>query len=663
MSYEPGDIISDEAQSQAKEFGFEAYAKTIADIIAKKKNKTPMVIGIYGPWGSGKTSLMQTVQTQLLEAKPSKTHRRCKPVWFQAWKYAEEDAILAALVEETIKTMQQGDFLKRRKKDLKILAKRLDTTKAFKLFSKFITGGAFDVTELFKELPHKERLGFYDTFRAFFEDLIWTYVSDGLGITGSGKNFDNTGVLVVFIDDLDRCPNPRILKILETIKLFMDIKGCVFVIGAAKDAIEKAIGETYGEEGAERFLDKIVQVTFTLPKIPETQIAEYCATLAPDDPVLHTYTPLLARSVNHNLRAIKRFLNNLSLTKSLAINLELDLPQEALLRWNILEYVFPRLAHMVKDHPNTIGTFQEKIGQIEQLGIKPEDWRQHEATLQEKNVVIPDTLQGFMSDANIIELVKGFPQDRPLIEQLISLSATAAVATQVLEEEPRLDQRGLGKMVKIPQGEFLYGDEKTPTTIDHDYLMDVYPVTNKQYRQFMEAGGYEKEEFWPDEGMKWKKKGKRVQPDSWGDPKWNQPEYPVVGVTCFEAEAFAKWAGKRLPTEPEWEKAARGTDGGEYPWGEEFDKDKCNSEESGIKGTTPVTKYVNGVSPFGCYDMAGNVWEWCASWYGNEQGGRRVVRGGSWDYGPVSLRSSYRIGLPAGDRNFDIGFRLAQDIP
>ena len=155
MGFEPGDIISDEAQRQAKEFGFEAYAKTIADIIAKKKNKTPMVIGIYGPWGSGKTSLMQTVQTQLLEAKPSETHRVCKPVWFQAWKYAEEDAILAALVEETIKTMQQGDFLKRRKKDLKILAKRLDTTKAFKLFSKFITGGAFDVTELFKELPHK----------------------------------------------------------------------------------------------------------------------------------------------------------------------------------------------------------------------------------------------------------------------------------------------------------------------------------------------------------------------------------------------------------------------------------------------------------------------------------------------------------------------------
>jgi len=281
--------------------------------------------------------------------------------------------------------------------------------------------------------------------------------------------------------------------------------------------------------------------------------------------------------------------------------------------------------------------------------------------LQEKKVVIPDTLQGFMSDANIIELVKGFPQDRPLIEQLISLSATAAVATQVLEEEPRLDQRGLGKMVKIPQGEFLYGDEKTPTTIDHDYLMDVYPVTNAQYRQFMEAGGYEKEEFWPDEGMKWKKKEKRVQPDNWNDPKWNQSECPVVGVSYYEAEAFAKWAGKRLPTEQEWEKAARGTDGREYPWGDEFDKDKCNSEESGIKGTTPVTKYVNGVSPFGCYDMAGNVWEWCASWYHNEQDGRRVIRGGSWYDGPERLRSSNRFRNYADDRDDGIGFRLAQD--
>ena len=209
----------------------------------------------------------------------------------------------------------------------------------------------------------------------------------------------------------------------------------------------------------------------------------------------------------------------------------------------------------------------------------------------------------------------------------------------------------------------MYGDEKTLTTIDHDYWMDVYPVTNGQYRQFMEAGGYEKEEFWSEEGLKWKKKEKRVQPDSWEDPKWNQPDHPVVDVSYFETEVFAKWAGKRLPTQQEWEKAARGTDGREYPWGDEFDKERCNSEQTGVNGTTPVTKYVNGVSLFGCYDMAGNVWEWTASWYGNEQDGLRVIRGGSWDDRQGNLRSSYRNGNTADNRDNDIGFRLAQDIP
>jgi len=218
------------------------------------------------------------------------------------------------------------------------------------------------------------------------------------------------------------------------------------------------------------------------------------------------------------------------------------------------------------------------------------------------------------------------------------------------------------EMVKVPQGPFLYGDEKTREVIDRDYWIDQYPVTNEKYRAFIVAGGYENQQYWSSEGWQWKTKNAITGPKYWNDVKWNKADHPVVGVSYYEAEAYAKWSGKRLPTEQEWEKAARGEkDGREYPWGEEFNNNKCNSNQSGIGHTTPVSQYPKGVSPYGCYDMAGNIWEWCASWY-NESLGQRVIRGGSWFNSPGYLRVSYRNWSDADVRNYLIGFRLAQDI-
>ncbi|MCH8039118.1 MAG: SUMF1/EgtB/PvdO family nonheme iron enzyme [Nitrospinae bacterium] len=218
-------------------------------------------------------------------------------------------------------------------------------------------------------------------------------------------------------------------------------------------------------------------------------------------------------------------------------------------------------------------------------------------------------------------------------------------------------------MILIPKGPFLYGDDNEFLTIDYDYYMDIYPVTNQHYAPFIRASGYDNEALWSKEGWGWKEEGKISQPKLWDDPKWNQSGHPVVGVSYFEAEAFANWAGKRLPTEQEWEKAARGTDGRTYPWGDTFGKNKCNCYDSGIGGTTPVTRYADGKSPFGCHDMAGNVFDWCASWYDNSKDSR-VLRGGSWVDGPDDLRCAARR-LRFHPRNSDqvVGFRCAQDAP
>ena len=658
----PVSIISDSPETRKDNvgFGFDAYIKTIADLIAYKENKTPLVIGIYGDWGSGKTTLMRNIKLYLDNDKKytgDENYRRCKTVWFQAWKYAKEEEILSALIEEIFKTMKTDNFFESCKAEIEKLTKKLGKSKIASGLIKLVSG--IDVNEFFSELAYKDKLGFYDTFQEFFDDLTWTYLNWKPQVKSCWEPDDKKGALVIFIDDLDRCPGPRIVKVLETIKLFMDKKGCIFVIGAANDIIIKALKETYKED-AEKFMDKIVQVTFNLPQIPEEDFQSFMAGMGRriEDSVLK-YLHLILPAMQNNPRRLKRYLNNLNLQYSLLTNRGMELDFSHLIFWSIIDYNYPSLRKNIVENRNIrfFFTLRDAVRKVKDK-VKDMDSRDIDDEILKD---ISSSLHEYIKDRELLKIIDEFGCNEDQLMQLITMSSIVESAEEVKDKEELENPMAIGGMVKVPAGEFFYGNENKKEIIEKPFEIDIYPVTNGRYKVFIDDNGYDKNEYWSPEGIEWRDEKKIKLPEYWEDSDFNHPVQPVVSISFYEAEAFAKWAGKRLPTEKEWEKATRGEDGRVYPWGDEFDKERCNSVESGIGKTTRVTVYPGGVSPYGCHDMAGNVWEWCSDLY-SEDGSLRVLRGGSWGRNARRCRASYRAYDRPAARWSSCGLRLARSF-
>jgi Cdc6-like AAA superfamily ATPase len=660
----PVRIISDAPVNEKAQFGFDAYIKTISDLIAYKENETPLVIGVYGKWGSGKTTLMESIREKLEKDKryksgPASDYRICKTVWFQVWKYKNEDEILAALISEIFKEMERGDFFEKCKAKIEALIARINLIKPFSELIKTIT--AIDISEFLKDPAYKKNIGFYDVFNEFFQRLIWTYLS-WRPQENKFEEFDETkGVLAIFIDDLDRCPEPKIVQVLETIKLFMDKKGCVFVIGAENEIIIKALEKTYKED-AIRFMDKIVQVTFNLPKIPISDFESFIGNCGNDfGKELKEHLPLIIPARENNPRNIKRFINDLSLQSGLVRNKNLSIEYKDLLLWNVIEKGYRDFYQELKDRGgfNSLEAMQEIIDKAKKDKIDLTE-------IHEKTETIQESLKGYFKVITLVRIVDQFRPTRQGLEQLITLTAIV----EFPQKEPiRPKPTGDRKMVLIPKGDFIYQENETKT-IEYDYEMDIYPVTNELFKRFILAGGYAEAKFWIPAGWEWKEKKNINRPAFWENETYNDPEQPVVGVSWYETDAYTRWLTEsendghtyRLPTEEEWERAARGEDDRTWPWGNEFDKDKCNSAESKLGKPSRVTAYPNGTSPYGCYDMAGNVWEWTSSFYDTNRKSYEL-RGGSFYNHDDHCRCAYRNEYKPYEYNFNIGFRCTRIKP
>lgn len=312
----------------------------------------------------------------------------------------------------------------------------------------------------------------------------------------------------------------------------------------------------------------------------------------------------------------------------------------------------------------------------------------------------------------------------------VFLPPMAADATKAAAADDRV-----GEMVTIPAGRFLMGNNghegfESPEELPQHWVdvpafqIGKYEVTRGEYRRFMEAGGYSDPKYWSPQGWKWKesdvivhsgmrgavnrivrpnKEQDRGQPEHWtaeqewighglGHPVFTQTgKHPVIGVTYYEAEAYCKWDGGRLPTEAEWEKASRWDEKNQqartWPWGDTWDPEKCNSPEDRnpagggfrVNQSAPVGSYPDGASPYGCMDMVGNAYEWTADWAKSYPGNStpfdhtdayHFVKGGCWDDGNNAVRCAFRgwylqpnsSGTGPGDSDY-IGFRMARDLP
>ncbi len=289
------------------------------------------------------------------------------------------------------------------------------------------------------------------------------------------------------------------------------------------------------------------------------------------------------------------------------------------------------------------------------------------------------------------------------------LQTLQLVPSRAYRPKPRIETPSggepYGEMVLVSGGSFVMGTDEQALALDNergaheveipDFHLDRVPVTNRAYLEFVEDGGYEREELWEPEGWQWVQEQKITTPKHWYQPDphswwterfgYDEPlnlDHPVVHVCWYEADAFARWAGKRLPTEAEWEKAASWDPQTEtkrlFPWGNEPPvpgDDRTNLDQLAF-GTSAAGAYPAGASPYGVLDMVGNVWEWTDSDFTAYPGfepfpyreysevffdqGYPVLRGGSWATRPVAVRNTFRNWDLPIRRQIFAGFRCAK---
>jgi formylglycine-generating enzyme required for sulfatase activity len=598
------------------------YARAFARLA--QTCETPMVVGLYGGWGVGKTSLMRQVQREVQKLN-------IPTVWFDPWRHQfDEDPVIALLqtMAFALQLDREGDV------------RQILTTVALALGSPLLkwTNFGLSVTELRRLHAEvaKERFDIRDA-QIRLREAVGALIQRVRDTRGADR-------VVFFIDDLDRCLPATMLKMLEALKLYLNLPSCVYVLGLDHRTVRAAIKTNFKDMAVSEqdYLDKIVQLPFVIPRIHPDHAQAFIQGLLPD--AAKACAGFLAEFLGNNPRAVKRFVNILSINLLLAAEL-IKQPDATVVAVLLLiqqrnEALFARISANTALYRNLTvsGDAAAKL-----------------------------TEEYFAGDTRLQALVQriGGPDD---IATYVHLSAVAGASVRSDDMKPIEPE-----MVVLEPDTFLMGSpdgdpdahpsEKPQheVTIGYRFAVGRTPVTFAEYDRFCEATG-------------------RPPPEDQG---WGRERRPVIYVTWHDATAYCQWlaveTGKpyRLLTEAEWEYACRAGTTTRYSVGDEITERDANFGGT-VGETTEVGAYP--ANPWGLSDMHGNVSEWVEGvWHENYQDAPtdgsartdgagiishppRVIRGGSWDVDPRHLRSAFRYRYSRHLCGDMIGFRVARTV-
>jgi formylglycine-generating enzyme required for sulfatase activity/Cdc6-like AAA superfamily ATPase len=714
--------ILDDRPTDKDALDFSPYRDTLVDIIADPATRTPLTIGIFGGWGSGKTSLMQMVESEL-KAVLAQRQEEARTVWFNAWQYGKEEALWRALLLHVLDALrptkpkgatdeelqglaaalQDPPDLSEELKAWRDLNRKLDDLQAslyrdvereevggleidwgevakgtakgvIKIGLSFIPGvdtvaklveaaqkkagetAADSIIEAFrreKTQIHIEHIRFLEQFRDQFEALVEEQVTE------QGQK------LVVFVDDLDRCLPEKAIDVLEAIKLFLDVSGCIFVLGLDQEVVARGIKVKYRDFAVEEsgegesqipidgvaYLQKIIQLPFLLPPIESEDMESFVETLVPTfpDPCC---VPVFAKGLREpNPRQVKRVINVFLFLWRLAAKREsLDVTAGRLSKVIVIQHTHPKLYEVLKEQPGLLAELEEYFREeTRRVGVagEGEDLMGRRRAMEgegEQRPLVHPRLADFVQRGSLRKLLTLHPAEAEDVNFVgltpselrpyFTLTRRAAPEAPAVEAPREVFEP---QMVRVPAGEFQMGtsDEEIQWLVENtdwakewqekgylnreqpQHSVDLsafeigrYPVMNSEYRAFVLDTGHRPPSHWEED----------TYPNGLGD-------HPVVNVSWHDAAAYCQWLSEvtgrsyRLPTEAEWEKAAGWDEKAgkrwRYPWGDDFDPGKCNTREGGPGKATPAGQYSRaGDSPYGATDMAGNVWEWTSTKWG-----------------------------------------------